>query len=1089
MSKREPLSFRATSAGVGTKRKTAWRSIEEKRAPRASHEDVITESGVQVDASFESGLVTLGKKKAEPSNLVGKSPDESAAGPFSRRQFLTVTGAAAAAAALQGCIRRPMEHILPYTRTPEYALPGVAIHFATALSHAGEAVGVLVESHEGRPTKIEGNAAHPASNPQALSTLGGTDAQTQAAILGLYDQDRSAELRRSDAEEGAEAPSWADFDAFLASRLEGGAQGLRFLLAPFTSPTVHRLRHAVLERFPSAQFHTWAPVTDGNAREGVRLAYGTAGRPVVDFARARVVVSLDSDFLGTEPGMARNARSFAAGRVVRTTSDEMNRLYVVESTLSTTGTASDHRLRLASSDIAAYGVALARALQTAGVDLGPLGALEAGVEVPEAWTRAVAEDLVAHRGQAVVVVGSRQPPALHALAIAINAALRANDTGVVSYTALVDDDEQAHTESLSALVQAMSAGDVRTLVICGSNPVYDAPSDLGFTEALGHVECSIHLASHDDETSEHCTWHLPMAHELESWGDHRSIDGTLAIQQPLIAPLRGGRNLIELLAAFAGEDNIRAYHQVRQTFANLVGDDVFDGAWRRALHSGVVAGAEPERVSGTVSSAAIAGAARQLASGGGEGWEVVFASCARAFDGSVINNPWLLELPDPVTKLTWDNAAMISPAAADELGIPQSHEGLWRSAGTHEPRIGHMVRISKGDRSIEIPVVVVPGHADHSITLPLGWGRTRAGSFANGCGFDVYPLRTSEALHFERGFDVSLTGARYELAITQEHHSMNDGNALSDVERPIVIEASLEEYRQTPNFAQWREPTPETPPLWQEVDYSEPRLPAQGGPSWGLVPVARPAQEGAGPRHAWAMTIDLTLCTGCSTCIVACNAENNVPTVGKLQVQRGREMHWMRLDRYFLGDDEANPTVAVQPVGCQHCEEAPCENVCPVNATEHSPEGLNEMAYNRCIGTRYCMNNCPYKVRRFNYLAYQGHPSQLQRMQFNPNVSVRMRGVMEKCTYCTQRIQAVRIAARNEGNREIRDGEITPACAQACPTQAITFGDLNGEGSRVAQLASSDRHYKLLALVGTQPRTTYLGRIRNTNPAMQEGGV
>ncbi|MBX7197311.1 MAG: twin-arginine translocation signal domain-containing protein, partial [Sandaracinaceae bacterium] len=528
MSKREPLSFRATSAGVGTKRKTAWRSIEEKRAPRASHEDVITESGVQVDASFESGLVTLGKKKAEPSNLVGKSPDESAAGPFSRRQFLTVTGAAAAAAALQGCIRRPMEHILPYTRTPEYALPGVAIHFATALAHAGEAVGVLVESHEGRPTKIEGNAAHPASNPQALSTLGGTDAQTQAAILGLYDQDRSAELRRSDAEEGAEAPSWADFDAFLASRLEGGAQGLRFLLAPFTSPTVHRLRHAVLERFPSAQFHTWAPVTDGNAREGVRLAYGTAGRPVVDFARERVVVSLDSDFLGTEPGMARIARSSGAGRVVRTTSDEMNRLYVVESTLSTTGTASDHRLRLASSDIAAYGVALARALQTAGVDLGPLGALEAGVEVPEAWTRAVAEDLVAHRGQAVVVVGSRQPPALHALAIAINAALRANDTGVVSYTALVDDDEQAHTESLSALVQAMSAGDVRTLVICGSNPVYDAPSDLGFTEALGHVECSIHLASHDDETSEHCTWHLPMAHELESWGDLRSIDGTLA---------------------------------------------------------------------------------------------------------------------------------------------------------------------------------------------------------------------------------------------------------------------------------------------------------------------------------------------------------------------------------------------------------------------------------------------------------------------------------------------------------------------------------------------------------------------------------
>lgn len=1081
MSKRDPMSFRATSAGVGSKTKAAWRSLDEKRRPERAHEDVIAESGVQVPAE----LVTLRSGKS------AKSVSTTEGSGVSRRQFLTVSGAAAAAAALQGCIRRPMEHILPYTRTPEYALPGIAIHFASVLSHQGEAVGVLVESHEGRPTKIEGNAQHSASNPSQLGTFGGTDLQTQAAILGLYDQDRSAELAHGagDARE-AESPSWEAFDTFLSERLAHGADGLHFLLAPFTSPTVHRLRHAVLARFPNAQFHTWAPVSDTNAREGVRMAYRVAGRPVYDFARAKVVLSLDSDFLGTEPASTRNARTFAAGRVVRGTSDDMNRLYVVESTLSTTGIASDHRLRLASSDIAAYGAALARALQGAGVELGPLGGIDSSVEVPEAWTTAVAADLVANRGRALVVVGSRQPAALHALAAAINGALGAADRGLVSYTALVDDDEQAHLASLTGLVESMNADRVSTLVICGSNPVYDAPADLGFQDALGHVECSIHLASHDDETSAQCTWHLPMAHELESWGDHRSLDGTFAVQQPLIAPLRGGRNLIELLAAFAGEDNIRAYHQVRQTFANLVGGGgIFDAAWRRALHSGVVPSVEAEVLArGPIDAGAIATGMR-AAAGGGEGWEVVFASCARAFDGSVINNPWLLELPDPVTKLTWDNAALISPTSATELGIPETHEGLWRT-GAHEPRDGRMIRISKGERSIEIPVVVVPGHADHSITLPLGWGRTRAGSFANGCGFDVYPLRTSGDLNFGRGFDVALTGQTFDLAITQEHHSMNDGNGLSDVDRPIVIEATLREYRQQPNFAQWREPTPPTPPLWQEVDYAEPRLPAQGGPSWGLVPVARPAAEDAGPRHAWAMSIDLTLCTGCSACVIACNAENNIPTVGKMQVARGREMHWMRLDRYFIGEDEGNPTVAVQPVACQHCEEAPCENVCPVNATEHSPEGLNEMAYNRCIGTRYCMNNCPYKVRRFNYLAFQAHPSQLQRMQFNPNVSVRMRGVMEKCTYCTQRIQAARIASRNDGNREIRDGEITPACAQACPTQALTFGDLNQEGSRVAALVASDRHYKLLALIGTQPRTTYLGRIRNPNPAMtQEGGV
>jgi Fe-S-cluster-containing dehydrogenase component len=1063
MSKREPMMFKAAAPSSA---KATWRSLDEKRDSSRAHEDAIRENSVAAD-----GLVTLRSSKKAAADVAATAEAPKGEG-LSRRNFLVASGVAAAAATLNGCIRRPAEHILPYTRTPEYALPGIAIHFASVLSHYGEAVGVIVESHESRPTKIEGNAEHSASNPSQLGAHGGTDVHTQAAILGLYDQDRSATLRHGElghgeAAEGeeAEAPSWSDFDTFIADRLEaaGDGAGVRFLLPPITSPTMHRMRHEVLERFPAARFHTWAAVSDGNAREGVRIALGRRGRPVYDFSRAQVIVSLESDFLATDPGSIRASRLFARGRDIRSTESTMNRLYVVESGLSTTGATADHRLRLPSSDIEGYALALVRALGEAGVPMGALSTIGAEADVPTQWTTAVAADLAAHVGAALVVVGPRQPARLHALAAAINSALNAERTGLVTYTALVDDDEAEPVASLRELVEAMNGGSVSTLVITGSNPVYDAPADLAFADALGHVECSIVLASHDDETSEHATWHLPLAHELESWGDQRSMDGTLAIQQPLIAPLRGGRNAIELLGQIAGLGNFRAYHQVRQTFANLVGDDAFDLGWRRALHSGVVAGAEADLVSGTADRAAIAAAFADRAAAG-EGWEVVFTACARAFDGSLINNPWLLELPDPITKLTWDNAASLSPASAAELGVTS----------------GQVLRISRGDASIEIPAMVVPGMADHSISLPLGWGRTRAGSFANGFGFDVYPLRTTAALHFDRGFDVSAAGGSYPLSVTQEHHSMEG--------RPLAIDATLAEYHATPDFGQWREPTPSVGPLWNQVDYQTPREPAQGGPSWGLVPVARPPEEGAPLRHMWGMVVDLTLCTGCSACIVACNAENNVPTVGKQQVARGREMHWIRIDRYFVGDDEASPQVAVQPVACQHCEEAPCENVCPVNATEHSPEGLNEMAYNRCIGTRYCMNNCPYKVRRFNYLAYQGHPSQLQRMQFNPNVSVRMRGVMEKCTYCTQRIQAVRIAARNEGNRAIRDGDITPACAQACPTQALTFGDLNLDGSRVRELAQRDRNYKLLALIGTQPRTTYLGRIRNVNPAMSPAG-
>lgn len=1040
--------------GTIQKHPATWRSLEEKADPSRNADARVEESGVQVQVAS----LVKGDRAAD----------------VSRRNFMLASAATAAAATATGCIRRPAEQILPHTRAPEYALPGIALHYASVLTHNGEALGVLVEQHEGRPTKIEGNGEHPAANPSRQPGLGSSDIATQAAILDLYDADRSGTILHKDGESRTEV-SWPDFDEAFNAHLEtleaGGGAQLAVLHEPITSPTFLRAKQALLRRFPQATFHAWSSVNDANARAGIALAIGRRARPVVDYSAAKTILSLDCDFLQTESGAVRNARLFAQGRRLVNARGEMNRLYVVESTLSTTGSSADHRLRMRSGDVLGYAKSLARSLVTKGAtELSAVAAGEGGVEVPSAWTESVADELIANRGRSVVVVGSRQPAALHALAAAINSAIGAHD-GVIQYVDVVDVAETDPLADLQALAQGVEG---KTLVILGGNPVYDAPADINFAERLATAAMTVHVSSNDNETSELCTWHVPMAHALESWCDQQSIDGTIAIQQPLIAPIRGGRNAAEMLGMMAGMDAWRGYHAVRQTAANIIGDvAVFEQTWRDALHRGVLPRemAPPPRPS--VNASAVSSAMAD-ATAAGDGWEVVFAACPKAFDGRAINNPWLLELPHPITKLTWDNAAHISPASASELGV----------------QTGGMLRIALGELSLEIPAIVVPGHADQSVTLSLGWGRSRAGAFANGIGFNVGVLRTAAMLGFGRGFAVSSTGARHVLAITQEHHSMDTDPTVPVIgrvdmpERPLAIVGSLEQYREQPDFAQWREPTPSSPPLWREEDYATPRLPAQGGTSWTLLPNPRPAGQNAPLRHAWGMVIDLTTCTGCSACTVACTAENNIATVGKQQVLRGREMHWIRLDRYFVGEDIADPVVAFQPVACQHCEEAPCENVCPVNATEHSPEGLNEMAYNRCIGTRYCMNNCPYKVRRFNYLAYNGHPSELQRMQFNPNVSVRMRGVMEKCTYCIQRIQAGKIAARNDGDRRPVDGEITPACAQACPSQALTFGDLNDPEARVTHLSTTDRHYKLLAQIGTQPRTTYLARIRNLNTEM-----
>jgi len=982
--------------------------------------------------------------------------------PTSRRSFMTLMGAAVALGTLQGC-RRPEEKILPYVRQPEDVTVNVSNFYATVSDRRGESVGLLVESHEGRPTKVEGNGDHPAST-------GKTDLLLQASVLDLYDPDR---LRQP--AQGATLKSWHDMETALREALRGHADrqgaGLHVLVQPTSSPTFGRMLGLLRQRMPQARVHFWDAANATNVLRGAHLAYGAWLRPWYDLSRARVVLSLDADFLQTEPGAVRNTRGWAAGR--SPDAESMSRLYVVEPTVTTTGATADHRLRLAARDVAAYLKALAaRLVSEHHVDLGPVAASVQGATAPAGvdarWINTVAADLHANREHAALIVGSRQPPAVHALAHAINQGLGAVGQTVrfapaVEGTDLVERDPAA---DLVALSEALAGGQVQTLLILGGNPAYDAPGHLDFGTKLGRATASFHLTSHLNETAERCTWAMPRAHYLETWGDGQSLDGTVAVQQPLIEALFRGRSDIELLAFVIEHRTTRGHDLVRETHRGEgVTDLAFERNWRRWLNRGVATKVEAPAGSVTLRPDAVASAVGALAAPSAalsaQSMELAFYVDAKMLDGRHANNAWLQEMPDPITKITWDNAAYLSPATAEGLSV----------------RNGDMLRITRGDKSLEIVAWILPGQADNVIGLGLGWGRRKAGRVGTARGFDVNVLRHADAPWFVDGARVEKTGARYDLSQTQDHHRMEG--------RPIAIEATHAEYRERPNFAAQRSPTPRTLPLWQEVQYNE---------------------------HRWGMAIDLNLCTGCNACVMACQSENNIPVVGKTEVARGREMHWLRVDRYFVsprrgGNDHdaaatSDPAVAFQPLACVHCEEAPCENVCPVNATVHSPEGLNEMAYNRCIGTRYCANNCPYKVRRFNYLNWHNDGvyqpvdrdvPETVRMQMNPNVTVRFRGVMEKCTYCVQRIQTKKIEAKRQNayverdGREmypVRDGEIVTACQQACPADAIVFGDLNDRESRVARAARDHRRYGLLAELGTQPRTSYLAKIRNPNPEM-----
>jgi MoCo/4Fe-4S cofactor protein with predicted Tat translocation signal len=945
-----------------------------------------------------------------------------------RRTFLKLMGASLALAGMTGCTRQPAEQILPYARQPETIIPGRPLFYATAMTLGGRATGLLVKSHEGRPTKIEGNPMHPAS-------LGATDAFAQAALLDLYDPDRMQTLTHR-----GDILPWSSFLGAMrtvatAQEATKGA-GLRILTETVCSPSLGAQIDELLARYPAATWHQWDPGSELNAAAGLRMFAGASVSAYYNIENAAVIVSLDSDFLSCGTGNLRYARQFAQRRRPEGAGC---RLYCAETLPTPTGAKADHRLPLKPSQIESFTRALAADLGVAGIDRG--GPLPAPAQ---AWVAAVRDDLNGHRGSSLVIAGEGQPPVVHALAHAINAVL-GNAARTVFYTDPVESHPIDHVQSIRELASAMEAGQVDALLMLGGNPVYTAPADLRFADLMSKVRVRVHLSLHANETSAISHWQIPEAHFLEAWSDARAFDGTVSVVQPLIAPLYGGRSAHEVLAALSDRPERSPYQIVREHWQQRLGagDREFETSWRRAVHDGVMANtALPTRAIGPAASIAAFSAAPAAPAGG---IEIAFRTDPTVHDGRFNNNAWLQELPKPLTHLTWDNAVLVSPAMMTRLGGRTTPDFTGGERGqVHAP----IAEVRYRGRSIRGAVFAIAGHPDDVATLHLGYGRSRTGRIGADRGFNAGALRTSDALAFGTSAQISLTGGTLPLACVQYHHLMEGRDIIRVVPRTELPALKKEER--------------ELPSLW---------------------PVLTAEQASAG-GYKWGMSIDLNACTGCNACVASCQAENNIPVVGKTEVMRGREMHWLRVDSYHQGEVE-NPKTYFQPVPCMHCETAPCEPVCPVGATTHSSEGLNDMVYNRCVGTRYCSNNCPYKVRRFNFLQYQDWDTPNLKLGRNPDVSVRSRGVMEKCTYCVQRISAARIEAEREG-RVIQDGEIRTACQSVCPAEAIVFGNLNNPNSRVSRLQAEQRDYALLHELNTRPRTTYLAAITDTNPRLDK---
>ncbi|HKT81938.1 MAG TPA: TAT-variant-translocated molybdopterin oxidoreductase [Vicinamibacterales bacterium] len=990
---------------------------------------------------------TLDELAAEPAfleRLHNEFPSEVEAitDPVERRTFLKLMGASLALAGVTACTRQPAEAIVPYVRQPEELIPGRPLFFATAMTLGGVSTGLLVESHEGRPTKVEGNPDHPGS-------LGAADVYGQAAVLSLYDPDRAKTITNA-----GEIQPWPAFLAAMRAavnaQLPFKGAGLRILTESIASPTLAGQINELLVRLPAARWHQWDPASRNNVREGSRLAFGEYVEPQYRFAEADVIVSLDADFLGGGAAPLRYTRDFTVRRRPEN-GDRMNRLYAVETMPSLTGARADHRLALKPYEIELTARVLAAAVRSE-------GSLGVGLGLDQdrtAWITAVAKDLLAHKGTGLVIPGDSQPPVVHALAHAMNQAL-GNAGRTVVYTNAVEAAPVDQLQSIRDLAAEMAAGTVDVLLILGANPVYTAPADLDFAKAMDKVPLRVQLSALEDETSERCHWHIPEAHFLETWSDGRAFDGTASIVQPLIAPLYGGRSAHEVVAAFSdrpersGHDIVRDYwmRSPQAPAGSVKGTEAtpqFEAAWRRWLHDGVIPGTTFTPKTVTARSLDLSSQPMDVPAANDQSLHLAFRLDPAVLDGRFANNGWLQELPKPITKLTWDNAVILSPATAARLKL-EGRPAV--QGGEHGQIISEVVTLEYQGRRIQGAVFSVPGHPDDCATVHLGYGRSRAGQLGTGTGFNAYQLRTSGAQWSAIGVNVTAAGRRTSLACTQAHHLMEGRN--------LVRVATRDEYARNPKVIhEVEESLPRTLTLYPEHEYN---------------------------GYKWGMAIDVNACTGCNACVVGCQSENNIAVIGKEQVLRGREMHWLRVDTYYRGDT-GNPETYFQPVPCMQCENAPCEVVCPVGATVHSHEGLNDMVYNRCVGTRYCSNNCPYKVRRFNFLLYQDWNTPSLKLGRNPDVTVRSRGVMEKCTYCVQRINSAKIESEKE-DRPVRDGEIKTACQQTCPADAIVFGDLNDPNSRVAKLKAEERNYSLLEGLNTRPRTTYLAALRNPNPEL-----
>jgi MoCo/4Fe-4S cofactor protein with predicted Tat translocation signal len=996
----------------------------------------------------------------------------------SRRNVLKLMAASFGLAGLTAC-RRPIEKILPASKGIEDYNPGQAYFYSSAFTLSGVSQGILVEVNDGRPTKIEGNPDHPYSQ-------GAASGLAQASILNLYDPDRSKEVL-----EGGKSSTWDKFGAAWKAKAPslGGGDKLRILSLTVGSPTLDSTRKALLAKYPKAKWTEYEPVNQDQAKAGASLAFGPGIEVHPQYDKAKVILSLDCDFLGEDTPTTLAIRQFSDGRRVKETVEDMNRLYAVEAHFSLTGAMADHRKRMKVSEVRAFAEELANAL-------GALPGLNVTGQGSKFLT-ALVKDLKAHSGSSLVVAGTRQPAVVHGLAAAINQAL--GNVGTTVLLTKSGDTPIDQVAALKTLTGELNAGAVDTLVILGGNPAYTAPTDLRFPDAIKKAATSIHLGFDINETAKISGWHLPEAYYLETWGDGRAPDGTVTIQQPMIEPLYGGKSALELTAMMAGltppaatpppapptmpppavapatapatappiaeapptvsvaasitpkgYDLVRNYW--KSSFVTTKSANP-ENTWRESLHSGVVANTRYPEAKASADSKRIAGALATEPKATGSGFEVSFYPSASMYDGAFTNNGWLMECPDPMTKIIWGNAAMVSPKTAKDKALTDNDE----------------IKITANGQSLNAAIRIQPGLADNAIVITLGYGRTAAGRIGQDIGYNAYALRTTTGFWFVEGATIEKTGATQIVGSTQEHNRMEEPMLVSFQQpnrRPLAREATIDEYKKNPKIIEEMQEVPELASIYGDWKYDK--------------------------GDQWAMAIDLNACIGCNACILACQSENNIPIVGKKEVIRGREMHWIRLDRYYTGSDE-DPQAITQPVTCMQCENAPCENVCPVAATTHSPEGLNDMAYNRCVGTRYCANNCPYKVRKFNYLNWHRNMTEVEMLASNPQVTVRMRGVMEKCTYCTQRIAETRIRVRSESRaaglapRAIKDGEIVTACQQTCPANAIAFGNQLDPTSRVAQLKKQERNYAMLAELNVRPRTTYQARLRNPNPELVNG--